>query len=342
VKEVEHNAAVRQITDALKGPVAAVFRDLVPAFGDMDGGEFYEAVLASSDLLHGLLLIFRKRRDAFAHLLVDAQGRPVHDDFVRLKCGRSVHDVVAMIVRTHAKKHFRATLGGDPNDPKSKAGRLYQAMNEYLIHEWQVPLVPHYAKLPAAKVRELGPMLMDLRTAAEVDAVAAQAAGRRAEVTAPEAPARPANANAGPAVAVETHTQEENFWWETLNDHQVRQALGNLNETEMRELTAAFCQLGDATRSQLLAPLGLSLYQAAVLLGTCYRTLGRAGFGQIFGKPGSMGAVSGFTAKLTAKGVGSRTDVRSMGRLVEGVLSTMPRPKGGPAPAANQRAMAAR
>lgn len=344
MKEVEHNAAVRQITDTLKGPVAAVFRTLVPAFGDMDGGEFYESVLGSSDLLHGLMLIFRKRRDAFAHLLVDAQGRPVHDDFVRLKCGRSVHDIVAMIVRTHAKKHFRATLGGDPNDPKSKAGRLYQAMNEYLIHEWQVPLVPHYAALPATKMRELGPMLLDLKTAAEVDELVARTTAHRTEEAPLETQAKPANANTHGAVlgaarqqmetmVVESHSREQDFWWETLNDNQVRQALGSLHEADMRELTAAFCQLGEATRAQLLAPLGLSLYQAAVLLGTCHRTLGRAGFTQIFGKPGNSAAVTAFATKLKAKGISSRTDVRTMGRAVEGVLSTMPRPGGGRAPA---------
>lgn len=345
---MDHNAAVRQITETLKGPVAAVYRELIPAFGDMDGGEFYDAVLASSDMLHGLILIFQKRRDAFSHLLVDGQGRPVGDDFVRLRCGRSVHDILSMIVRTHAKKHFRATLGGDPNNPDSKAGRLYQAMNEYLIHAWQVPLVPHYAGIPVAKMRELGPMLLELKTVAEVQEVVAQSASR-VQVMAPETPSKPANANTHAAdlvatraqleaMVVESHSREEDFWWETLNDPQVRQALGNPNETDMRELTAAFCQLGDATRGELLAPLGLSLYQAAVLLGTCHRTLGRAAFGQVFGKPGNPAAVTAFTTKLKAKGVSSRTDVRSLGRLIEGVLSTMPRPGPRPGQRAGARA----
>jgi hypothetical protein len=330
VKEVGHNKAVRLITDTLKGPVAAVFRSLVPAFCDLDGDEFYEAVVGSSDLLHGCMLIFRKRRSVFAHLLVDAQGRPVNDDFVALRCGRSVHDIIAMIVRTHAKKHFRAVLGGDPNDPNSKAGKLYLAMNEYLIHEWQVPLVPHYAPMPAAKARELGPMLLDLKTAAEVDEVVAKAGARRAEVAPPSAPVAPANANAGPAdelVVIEDHSRERDFWWETLNDPLVRQAMGSLSEAEMRELTAAFCQLGEATRSELLAPMGLSLYQAAVLLGMCYRTLGRAGFGQIFGKPGSQGAVSAFAGKLRARKVNSGTNLRDLARAVEAVLASMPRPR---------------
>ncbi len=315
MSEIDHNKAVRQITDALKGPVADVFRTLVPTFGEMKGAAFYDSVMASSDLLHGCLLIFRKRRDAFAHLLVDPRGRTVNDDFVRLRCGRNVHDIIAMIVRTHAKKHFRATLGGDPNNPQTKAGRLYQAMNEYLIHEWQVPLVPHYAPLPVSRVRELGPALLDLKTADEVQAL----------TTRPAAPPPAAKVEEPVLVA---NSREQDFWWETLNDPQVRQALGNLNERDMRELVAQLCQLGEATRSDLLAPLGLSLYQAAVLLGVCHRSLGRAAFTQIFGKPGNGVAVKAFTTKLKLKGVGSRSDVRSLPRQVESVLSTMPRPKG--------------
>lgn len=210
-------------------------------------------------------------------------------------------------------------------------------MNEYLIHEWQVPLVPHYAGIPVGKMRELGPMLLDLKSVAEVQQVVAQSTARRAQVAAPETPATAANANAGAAdlvaarqklesMVVENHSREQEFWWETLNDNQVRQALGNPTDSDMRALTAAFCQLGDATRGELLAPLGLSLYQAAVLLGTCHATLGRAAFGQIFGKPGSTAAVTAFAGKLKAKGISSRSDVRSLGRAVEGVLATMPRP----------------
>ncbi|MBC7950208.1 MAG: hypothetical protein H7Z12_00110 [Rhodospirillaceae bacterium] len=321
MREIDHNKAVRLITDTLKGPVAAVYRSLVPTFGDMKGDEFYDTVLTSSDLLHGCLLIFRKHRDAFAHLLVDNKGRTVNDDFVRLKCGRTVHDIIAMIVRTHAKKQFHAQLGGNPNDASSPAGKLYQAMSEYLIHEWQVPLVPHYAKLPVAKVRELGPLLLDIKTAADMPGAK------------PETAAKPVED------FVDSHSREADFWWETVNDPQVRQSLGNLNERDMRELTAAFCQLGDATRANLLAPLGLSLYQAAVLLGVSYRTLGRAGFTQIFGKPGNGGAVTAFHTKLKQKNVSSRTDVRSLARAVDGVLATMPRPVG--MRSSDTRAMAA-
>jgi hypothetical protein len=312
LSEIDHNNAVRQITMTLKGPVAATFRTLVPSFAELSGEAFYDTVLGSSDLLHGCLLIFRKRRDAFADLLVDSKGRTVGDDFVRLKCGRSVHDIIGMLVRTHAKRHFHATLGGDPNDPRSRAGKLYQAINEYLIHEWQVPLVTAYAALPVDMVARMGPALLEMKTAEAVTGTQPAAA-----------PAAPAPARAAPK-PTESHSQEADFWWDTLNDPQVRQALGNLVERDMRELIAAFCALNEASR-QLLATLGLSLYQAAVLLGISYQGLGRAGFSQVFGKPGNPGAIGTFAGKLKAKGVSSRSDVRSLARLVEGTLSQLPR-----------------
>ena len=337
MSEVDHNQAVREITQTLKGPVAAVFRRMVPAFAEIKAEDFYDSVLASPDLLHGCLMIFRKRRDSFSHLLKDADGRLVNDDFVRLRCGRSVHDIIAMIVRTHAKRHFRATLGGDPNDPKSEAGKLYAAMNEYLIHEWQVPLTKAYAELPIEAVMRMGPAILDLKTTAAVEAVTAAISGMtpssgKVPVTQVTAHA-PAN-DVAPRKAAEPQMEvidqrEMDFWWETLNDPSVRNVLGRMTENEMRELTAAFCGVGEATRGQLLAPLGLSLYQAAVMFTSAYRVLGRAGFTQMFGKTGTAASVGGFAKKLQARNVSSRSDLKSIQTASEAALQSAPKQAAG-------------
>lgn len=335
MSEIEHNQAVKRITEALKGPVADVFRELVPGFGDFNGAMFYDSVINSPDMLHGCLLIFRKRRDAFAHLLVDARGRLVNDDFVALRCGRSVHDIIAMIVRTHAKRHLRDALGGDPNDASSKSGRLYAALNEYLIHEWQVPLVAHYAPMPLARLRELGPGLLDLKTPEAVDAAVAAAGGTPIvngrpvlSLTAPAGTSPPKPPPAEP-ILVEVNSREHDFWWETLNDSQVRNALGSLTEIEKRELTAAFCSISDTTRNALLGAFSLSLFQGAVLLARCYQGLGRATFAQVFGKPGSPDVVKDFAARLKTRSVSSRMDLPTLARTVEANLSGLGRVGGG-------------
>ncbi|BAE50120.1 hypothetical protein [Paramagnetospirillum magneticum] len=302
-----HNDVVRVINDTLKGRVADVFRSLIPAFEGTKGDEFYELVMANSEMLHGCISIFNRNRSAFRNLLVDARGRPVNDDFVALRCGRSVHDVIAMIVRTHAKRHFKATLGGDPNDPTTKAGAMYKAINEYLIHDWQVALVPHYAPLPLAKVQEMGPRLLDIREAEILDSIAANAGGAL-PVHSPRPPATP------------ELPQREQQWWKALNDSTVVKVLGQRPESETRELVAALGEINELVHADLFARLGLSTFQAAVAMVTAYKLLGRAGFRTQFGVPGKPAVVAAIAQRLDKREVGPHTDLRLMPQMMEAAL----------------------
>jgi hypothetical protein len=181
--------AARRITEALKGPVFDIFRTILPAFQEFTGEEFYRAVMSNSEVLHGCMAIFRKNRGKFATLLVDDQGRRVNDEFVKLACGRSLHEICGMIVRTHAKAHFRNALTGDPRNPRTPAGRMYRAMSDYLIHDWQVRLIPDYARLPLTAVEELGPALLDAKDPAALRRMAS--ATKAATPMAPPLPKAP-------------------------------------------------------------------------------------------------------------------------------------------------------
>lgn len=305
-----HNDVVRVINDTLKGKVAAVFRSLIPAFENTSGDEFYDIVMTNSEMLHGCIAIFRRNRSAFRNLLVDARGRPVNDDFVALRCGRSVHDVISMIVRTHAKRHFKATLGGDPNDPKSRAGAMYKAINEYLIHDWQVQLVPHYAPLPLAKVQEMGPRLLDIREAEILDSIAeAAAAPSLLPLHSPRAP------SSAPDLP-----QPEQQWWKALNDPAVIKVLGERPEAETRELVAALGEVNELVHSDLFGRLSLSTFQAAVIMVTAYRLLGRAGFRTQFGIPGKPAVVAAIAQRLDKREVGPHTDLKLLPQLMEGAF----------------------
>ncbi len=345
-KILGHGDAVRFINDTLKGPVADIFRSLVPAFGAIAGDEFYDTVMASSELLNGCIQIFRRHRDQFRTLLVDVRGRPVNDDFVQLRCGRSVHDIIAMIVRTHAKRHFKAILGGDPNDPKSRSGRMYKAMNEYLIHDWQVSLVPHYAPMPVDKVLEMGPRILDIRDAELLDAITAAArppgppiyelptperpATRppippRFEVEAPAQSATVVARRGGSFMSVAatqsfSGTPQEEFWWEAITDRNAVAVLGSRGSHEMRELVAALAGVNDAVRAELFAGLSLSTVQAAVCLATAFRVLGRNGFASVFGMPGRAEMVANIALRLKKRNVNSRTELKALAGLTEGAV----------------------
>lgn len=315
-----HGDAVRFINETLKGPVAEIFRSLIPAFGAIGGTEFYDTVMGSSELLHGCISIFRRHRDAFKALLVDSRGRPVNDDFVCLRCGRSIHDIIAMIVRTHAKRHFRKTLGGDPNDPTSKAGRLYQALSEYLIHDWQVQLVPHYAPMPVVKIQEMGPRILDIREAELLDAITAATVPLPSPMPSIESGAPTGTGPSRQAEAPFSGTAQEEFWWDALTDRNVAAVLGSRSGHEMRELVAMMAGVNDAVRAELFAGLSLSTFQAALCLATAFRVMGRNGFAGVFGVPGKPQMVADIALRLKKRNVGSRTELKALAGLVEGVV----------------------
>ena len=321
MKEVDHNTAVRSIVRFLKGPVADVYRGLVPQFGDISGEEFYELVLSRSDMLHGCVAIFHKHREAFDHLTRDNKGRIVRDDFVPMKCGRSVHDIIAMILRTHAKKQFREQLGGDPSDPRSASGRLYAAIREYLMHDWQINLVPHYADLPAHLVEEMGPALLELTDVQQVIAL-----GKPSQ-TAPKSAngnvRSPANTPAPPPAPAATSKtgRDGDEWWEPLNDEQIRALFAPLSEMDRREWAAAFGGISLFTRQYLLDEFKLSKLQSTALLGACYRSLGRAQFSQHLCGISADSAVRTLAVRLQAVGLNERMDLSAIVKASETGIS---------------------
>lgn len=324
----EHRTAVRDINKTLKESAAAVLIALDPALVGISQDRFYDVVMDDTVLLQGCLQTFRQNRERFRDLLVDSRGRPVNDDLIPLRCGRSLQDVVAMIVRTHAKRHFRVVLGGNPDDPTSRAGGLYQAISAYLLHDWQVPLVPHYAPLPVALVRDLGPSLLDLRDVAAVQALTATppaptpaAAASEAAPTSRSHDDAPGSVSSSASMSPLTSPEAE-FWWEALCDRSVAQALGNPTPERRQELVQILVGVNDAVRSELFAGLTLTTLQAAVCLATAFRQLGRPRFLAVFGRPGRPATVAGLATRLRDRGIGSRTDLLTLARTVETLLRT--------------------
>jgi hypothetical protein len=201
VHGVDCGTAVRRVNESLQGPVVEILAQFVPDLRRLPPGKAYERTLDDIGLLQRCFTAFRAQRAAFQSILVDAQQRPVTDDRGELSCGRTLEQVVAMIVRTAAKRYFRrkwnpagkhglhtaalhrdvprhglihrvsALLGAQqPARPqpsatptRSRADELYDALKQHLLHEWQVPLVPTYAEMSPPLARALGDKLLSLR-----------------------------------------------------------------------------------------------------------------------------------------------------------------------------------
>ena len=106
----------KEVARILKGPVADRMRSLIPPLASHP--DAFKTVMESPELLEACLKLFRYKRDMFGEFLVDQEGAPVVDDDVRLKCGRSVNEVIGMAVRQGMRSYAEIFFGDPVTPPK--------------------------------------------------------------------------------------------------------------------------------------------------------------------------------------------------------------------------------
>src|SRR5579871_4545177 len=102
---------MKAIHRTLTGDVADIYIRHVPAFRGLDRERVYEMVMSSPALAAECYTLFQRRPDLFSHLLVDRNGQPIEGTEKRLRCGRSIDAVMAVVVRAVAKRHFLSRFG---------------------------------------------------------------------------------------------------------------------------------------------------------------------------------------------------------------------------------------
>jgi hypothetical protein len=180
--------SVKVVRETLKGPVIQVMRRLVPDLAQVSPELAYDHALSHLGLLEKCFQTFREQRDRFKHILTDRSGQVVSNDTGLLACGHNLEVVIAMIVRTAAKRYFRNHLSLDKaakfasaqpklfdkmrkalsSGKRPLAEELYDCIKAYLLFEWQVPLVPTYAKLSPDQVSSLGRKLLTYKDEVEL------------------------------------------------------------------------------------------------------------------------------------------------------------------------------
>jgi hypothetical protein len=193
---------VEAIRAALEGPVIEVMRREVLGLKGLPRNAAYDKAMNDPKILDECLRLFRGRSDLFASVVIDADRRPVTADPDVLACGRTLAEAVALVVRAAARRYFRAKLdfrsrfqAPPPKvsmmkkvglalglahpppahrpavKPHARSEALYQAIREHLRFDWQVRLIPHYTPMSPNLVSDLGSRLLDIREAAELQAL---------------------------------------------------------------------------------------------------------------------------------------------------------------------------
>ena len=306
------------IDTALHTDVVDVFRSRIPELGRLSRQRAYDIILDNPVVLDGCIKILRRRPTFFRHLMVDPDQRPVTTDTQRLTCGRTLAEIVTLLVRMAARRHFRNQLGRRPAAPAggpaeaprpgllarlrgffkrgrkrtgpaeaalSPADQLYRAIQDYLRFEWQVPLIPYYAVIPVRLVSRLGARLLDLREPHQITTLL--------EVEAPEqaAAANVATYHTGTTLEVPRSLfrgdgggLDAEVLWRQTRTMSIAALFPGRRDEEIRRNAEQIAAIGGRALQELLQVLAYDVRRLAVFLFVVHHRMGDDKFRAVFGE----------------------------------------------------------
>ncbi|EME68367.1 hypothetical protein H261_18717 [Paramagnetospirillum caucaseum] len=352
--------AVFRINGTLQGPVVDILGQFLPELKALPREQAYDRTLDDLGLLTRCFQIFRKERSRFRYVLVDERRRPVSEDNVPLSCGRTLAEVIAMVVRTAAKRYFRRKLSPAAARAeleaeearaaqRSPADELYDAIKAYLLHEWQVPLVPAYSEMDPALVRRVGAKILDCREAdtlarliADPDAPVQPMADEETQAAttpitfavpfvSPFAPAakapvmpvapvvHPRTASLDDVLTPDHQRLRAEAFTQTLLDPEVRAILPNADQ--IVRIGDVLRGVGGLPATALVEGLGLRKDQLAVMLMVAQDCIGSTVFGRLFGPRADPELVARIVERARLRGIGPTTEVIECAIFMRGVFA---------------------
>src|SRR5579859_8237494 len=98
------------INETLRGSVVDTLRLFLPDLAPYSNEEAFNVILNSPEMAQRSFGAFRDHPEAFAGVLRGPENQLVAADDEPLSCGRTLAQVVALVVQAVAKRYFRAKL----------------------------------------------------------------------------------------------------------------------------------------------------------------------------------------------------------------------------------------
>lgn len=346
--------AVRRVNDALQNSVLGILAQFLPELRKLPAERAYQRTLDDIGLLERCFKVFRAQRPKFQAVLVDPSRRPVTDDVTPLSCGRSLEQVVAMIVRTAAKRHFRhrhaphrpqaeaahrrlhqrlVRLFREPLPPatvhapvlRGRADELYDALRANLRHDWQIPMVPTYAEMSPNLARALGEKLLEIKDIEQLRRVVAdpeEAAKlfetpEQQQAAAARPPRRDERARLSDVLSDGGGLRVEAFA-AVLQRPQLRAQLRP--RPAGAPISQPLRETGTMAAKLLVAELGLRLDQLATILLVAHETIGAEAFARFFGPNADAAVVMRMTQRARQAGLNQGSDLPACGDFVRALF----------------------
>lgn len=355
-----HKAAAA-VRATLRGEAVVTLQKLVPALGVLPRDQVYERILDNPELLDGCFQVFRSNPEAFSPLLVRSDKSPIITEADPLRCGRSLSQVIAMVVRSCARRYFRRALKepavrrpppakptllewlglvkqAPKKKPLTKADRLYRAISDHLLYEWQARLIPYYAPLPEQLVRALGPRILAIREPAELIEIAQSGRIPATLAPAPEptlpqpltgtgaathGPAGPAasphgTAARGAARPVASRMLEEELW-AACEKGSLGRHMNQPDKAQLRRMVAVAAGANVSVFSTLRTDLNLTPLQTVALLCAVVSAITPGKYLRLFGVPGEKLALDILVMVVRREQFGLMSSPEEIGRQAQEV-----------------------
>jgi hypothetical protein len=308
MSEISSLTPLQQIESSLKTDITDILRGWLDGLAQMDRGAAYEAIMNEPEILHDSFQLLRTKPDLFAKVLVDEQGQPVMpSDSQKLRCGETLGKIKTLILRAAARRHFRRKLGGqrtvlvkqnreigtvlrlmekfglaEPPPPKKRrlpgrGDKLYQAIRDYLIYDWQARLIPHYVQFTPEMVDEIGTNLLEIREPSELRALAKEEG--RGTMTR----RRPLFlGSARQMMRAGTDSIDSDILWKLWEQMGLSRLFDRADMTEARKTIAEIAATSKPAIGILMPILGDDIRLFCVFLFVAFQKLGRSEFRNIF------------------------------------------------------------
>lgn len=325
IRQVPEVKPVDTVRTVLRRDIADILRDNIPQLAMVPRDKVYDRVMDDPNLLHQGFQLFRARPELFKALVMTPHKTFPAEDGEVLWCGRTLAEIIALVVRACARRYFKRRLSGPkpkplpmpqvgffqgiaislglaepPKRPKRKrwpspAEKLYTALRDLLRFEWQVPLIPAYAALSPQLVAKMGDHLLEVRDPLKVQVLADQSAE-----TALVDGKIPLLLDGAKRMMTPTDTINAEVLWSVCQKMRMAALFPGYDVGEMRKAVSLVAATGPAALRHLLPVLGDDIRKFTLYLFTAYGKFGPARYRQVLGVDGQTWVVEAM-AKRAAK-----------------------------------------
>ncbi|MGE5516301.1 MAG: hypothetical protein ACM31D_10830 [Bacteroidota bacterium] len=323
IRQVPELKPVDTVRTVLRRDIADILRANLPALSMVPRDKVYDRVMDDPNLLHQGFQLFRARPELFKNVVITPERLFPASDGDALWCGRTLAEIIALVVRACARRYFKKRLSGPkprplpmpkvgmfksiaislglaeaPKPPKRKrwltpAEKLYTALRDLLRFEWQVPLIPAYAALSPQLVTSMGERLLDMR-----DPLKLQVLSDYTAETALVDGKVPLLLDAAQRMLTPSEDINAEVLWSVCQKMRISALFPGYDIGEMRKAVSLVAASNRAAIKFLLPVLGDDIRKFTLYLFTAYDTLGPARYRQVLGSGGQTWVVEAMAQRV--------------------------------------------